>query len=139
MLLELNDINVYYDKKTPVFGAPKKMHALKDVNLSVEKGEIVTIVGESGCGKTTLGKVITGLLKLKTAAKAFRGISSKLGISLIFRSRQRYLPAGKKRMRTFSCLREASSNTEAKYTFFTRRTIRSCASSDVPNRASCLP
>ena len=75
MLLELNDINVYYDKKTPVFGAPKKMHALKDVNLSVEKGEIDTIVGESGCGKTTLGKVITGLLKPTSGKLTFNGIN----------------------------------------------------------------
>lgn len=74
MLLELDKINVYYEKKTPVFGAPQKLHALKDVSLSVEKGEIVTIVGESGCGKTTLGKVITGLLKPASGKIAFNGI-----------------------------------------------------------------
>ena len=35
---------------------------LKDFNLSVEKGEFVTIIGSSGCGKTTVLKMVNGLL-----------------------------------------------------------------------------
>lgn len=75
MLLSLKDINVYYDKKTPVFGAEQKMHALKEVNMDVEKGEIITIVGESGCGKTTMGKVITGLLKPTSGKLVYNDIN----------------------------------------------------------------
>jgi peptide/nickel transport system ATP-binding protein len=39
------------------------IHVLKDIDLSIDEGEIVALVGESGCGKTTLGKIITGLIK----------------------------------------------------------------------------
>ncbi len=37
------------------------VHALNDVNLSVYKGKTMSLVGESGCGKTTLGKAVLGL------------------------------------------------------------------------------
>ena len=36
---------------------------LKDFNLSVRKGEFVTIIGSSGCGKTTALKMVNGLLE----------------------------------------------------------------------------
>lgn len=36
---------------------------LKDINLNIKQGEFVSLIGRSGCGKTTLLKVISGLLK----------------------------------------------------------------------------
>ena len=39
---------------------------LKDIDLSVKKGEFVTIVGHSGCGKSTIFKLTNGLLKRKS-------------------------------------------------------------------------
>ncbi|ACV12017.1 oligopeptide/dipeptide ABC transporter, ATPase subunit [Halorhabdus utahensis DSM 12940] len=55
-LLEFNDLSVRYSTDD---GA---VHAVEDVNFTVEPGETFGLVGESGCGKTTLGKSILQLL-----------------------------------------------------------------------------
>jgi branched-chain amino acid transport system ATP-binding protein len=52
-LLEVNDIHSYYGN----------IHALKGVSLTVEKGEIVTLIGGNGAGKTTTLRNICGLLR----------------------------------------------------------------------------
>ena len=52
-LLEVNDIHTYYGK----------IHALKGISLTVEEGEIVTLIGANGAGKTTTLRTISGLIK----------------------------------------------------------------------------
>lgn len=52
-MLELKNLNVYY-------GA---IHALKNINLKINDGEIVTLIGANGAGKSTTLKAISGLLK----------------------------------------------------------------------------
>ncbi|MDR7080298.1 putative spermidine/putrescine transport system ATP-binding protein [Neobacillus niacini] len=52
--VELKDIRVSYDNKNNI---------LKDLNLSIEKGELVSLLGPSGCGKTTTLRVIAGLIE----------------------------------------------------------------------------
>ena len=52
-MLEVNDINTYYGN----------IHALKGISLTVEKGEIVTLIGSNGAGKTTTLRSICGLQK----------------------------------------------------------------------------
>ncbi|TLG74212.1 ATP-binding cassette domain-containing protein [Culicoidibacter larvae] len=55
-LLELKDINKYYK-----IAGNQKFHVLKDVNVSFDRGELISIVGESGSGKSTLMNLIGGL------------------------------------------------------------------------------
>jgi len=54
-------IRVEHVGKTYTTGNP--VEALRDVNLTVNKGELVAVIGPSGCGKTTLLKLIGGLLE----------------------------------------------------------------------------
>ena len=62
-LLKINDINVYY-------GA---IHAIKGISLEVNEGEIVTLIGANGAGKSTTLRTISGLLKPKTGSIEFEG------------------------------------------------------------------
>ena len=57
------------------FLSPKKevLHVLSDINLDINKGEIVSLVGESGCGKTTLGNCILKLIKPDSGEIFFDG------------------------------------------------------------------
>ncbi len=51
-MIEFKHVEKYY---------PNKFHALKDINLTIDKGEVVTIIGPSGSGKSTLLRTINGL------------------------------------------------------------------------------
>ena len=63
VMLDINDINVYY-------GA---IHAIKGISLTVNEGEIVTLIGANGAGKSTTLRTISGLLKPKTGSIKFLG------------------------------------------------------------------
>ena len=74
VLIQLKNIHMVFEKGGGIFSRERYFHVLKDINLDIYKGEILAIVGESGCGKTTLGKIITGLLKPgKGESTAVRG------------------------------------------------------------------
>ncbi len=79
-LLELTETHVHY-------GA---IHALKGISITVEEGQIVTLVGANGAGKSTTLRAISGLLKPSRGSIRYRGASIagrpaheivKLGIS----------------------------------------------------------
>lgn len=64
-ILNVNNINVYY-------GA---IHAIKDISFTVDEGEIVTLIGANGAGKSTTLNTISGLLRTKTGDIEFMGSS----------------------------------------------------------------
>ncbi len=51
-----------------------KVHALRDVNLSIEKGDMVAVIGPSGCGKTTLLNCLSGLDEVTSGTIKIEGI-----------------------------------------------------------------
>ena len=63
MMLKIDNINVYY-------GA---IHALKGISVEVNEGEIVTLIGANGAGKSTILRTISGLLKPKSGEITFEG------------------------------------------------------------------
>lgn len=61
-MLKVIDINVYYNA----------IHAVKDVSLEVREGEVVTLIGANGAGKSTVLKTISGLLRSRTGNISFK-------------------------------------------------------------------
>lgn len=60
-MLEVNNINVFYGS----------IHAVKDISFKVEKGEIISLIGANGAGKTTILQTVSGLLKSTTGSILF--------------------------------------------------------------------
>lgn len=81
--IDINNIDVSYDKKTNI---------LENFNLSIEKGELVSLLGPSGCGKTTTLRVIAGFIepnsgKLVVGDTDFTNIKvHKRNFGLVFQS-----------------------------------------------------
>ncbi|MEU4015150.1 ATP-binding cassette domain-containing protein [Microbacterium sp. NPDC028030] len=68
--LEIEDVVVTHRRR----GAPP-VHAVKGVSLTVERGQIVGLVGESGCGKSSLARVAVGIDRPTSGAVRFEGES----------------------------------------------------------------
>ena len=66
-MLDVKDINVYY-------GA---IHAVKDISFHVDGGEVVTLIGANGAGKSTILKTVSGLLRSRTGSVTF--LESNIG------------------------------------------------------------
>jgi len=62
-VLQVEDLNVYY-------GA---IHALQGISFSVNEGEIVTLIGANGAGKSTTLRTLSGLLRSRTGSITFKG------------------------------------------------------------------
>lgn len=68
-VLSVQNLKVYFPSATNIFGNPVSFFkAVDDVSIDVNQNEIIGLVGESGCGKTTLGRTILQLIK-PTAGK----------------------------------------------------------------------
>jgi branched-chain amino acid transport system ATP-binding protein len=62
-LLELDNVHTYYGN----------IHALKGISVTVDKGEVVTLIGSNGAGKTTTLKTISGVLRPKEGTVMLEG------------------------------------------------------------------
>jgi len=91
MLLEVHNLNVYY-------GA---IHALQGISFHVDEGEIVTLSGANGAGKSTTLRTISGLLRTRTGYIRYKGrdITNtpaqeivKMGISHVPEGRKIFAP-----------------------------------------------
>ena len=94
VILEVKNLSKYYNINTGLFTVSKdKVYAVNDVSFKIYKGETLGLVGESGCGKTTLGRSILRLIEpdegeilfksdniLKYNTKELRAIRSKIQI-----------------------------------------------------------
>ena len=89
-ILKVDDINVYY-------GA---IHAIKGVSFEVNEGEVVTLIGANGAGKSTILKTVAGLLSSHTGSIQFMGKSLggipahkivPMGLALVPEGRQIFL------------------------------------------------
>ena len=73
-LLEVRNLKKYYPVKSGLFGKAKTwVKAVDDVSLSVCRGRTLGLVGESGCGKTTLGRSILQLIRPSSGQVFYRG------------------------------------------------------------------
>ncbi len=61
-LLRVQDLHFSYPRGSWLFKAPAHAPALKNISLSVGKGEVLGVIGESGSGKSTLGLILAGIL-----------------------------------------------------------------------------
>ena len=78
--------SLFKDKRKPVY-------AVNDVSLSVASGEVLGLVGESGCGKSTFGRMVAGLLPSTDGSIAFNGkditeptLESHLNVQMVFQN-----------------------------------------------------
>ena len=73
-LVEVSGLRKYFPVRGGVFGSVvKQVRAVEDVSFTVNKGETLGLVGESGCGKTTVGRLLLRLLEPTAGSVRFAG------------------------------------------------------------------
>jgi len=76
IILEVENVSKQYGFKKSIFGRNFKNNmAVKNVSFYVNKGETLGLVGESGCGKTTLGRTIVKLIESTSGFIRYKGVA----------------------------------------------------------------
>ena len=122
MILKIDNINVFYGN----------IHALRDVSLEVNEGEIVALIGANGAGKSTTLKTVSGLLRSGTGSISFleHDISKEYPHKLVSRGLA-HVPEGRHifqelsvlanlELGAYTCGKVSSKDLENVYTHFPR-------------------
>lgn len=73
-LLALEDVEVHFEKESQsLFGETQTINAVDGVSFELNENDVLVLVGESGCGKTTLGKTAIGLQRPTGGTVKYRG------------------------------------------------------------------
>ena len=74
VVLSVKNLVTRFDVRSGIFGFVKKrIHAVEQVSFDLHEGETLSLVGESGCGKTTTGRSLVGLAKITNGTIEFDG------------------------------------------------------------------
>ena len=74
MLLSVKDLEVSYPLRGSLFGKKRFLKAVRGVSFELDKGEILGLVGESGCGKSTIGRALVRLEKPSAGSIMLNGV-----------------------------------------------------------------
>jgi oligopeptide/dipeptide ABC transporter ATP-binding protein len=73
-LVEIRGLTRSFTSRNGLFGKPRTMTAVSDVNLDIPRGKVTGVVGESGCGKSTLARLALRLLDTTSGSIRFDGV-----------------------------------------------------------------
>lgn len=71
--IQVSDLKMHFTLKSGLFSKPKVLKAVDGVSFSIKEGKTMGLVGESGCGKTTVGRTILKLYEATEGRILFRG------------------------------------------------------------------
>ncbi|QLH83075.1 ABC transporter ATP-binding protein [Halosimplex pelagicum] len=76
-VVSLDDVSIHFEEEQGLLdsltGEPETVHAVDDVSIDIPENDVLALVGESGCGKTTLGKAIIGVQRPTEGTVEYRG------------------------------------------------------------------
>ena len=72
-LIEVKSLKKFFSVKKGFFGTTRYLHAVDGISFAIRKGETFSLVGESGCGKSTTGRLVTRLLEPNDGTVWFKG------------------------------------------------------------------
>lgn len=99
-LIRIEGLSVGFPVRGGVFQAIRSIHTvLKDIDLAIPAGKTLGLVGESGCGKTTLGRAILGLVPVQKGSIYFQAAAGVLELTSL--PERKFRPLRKKLQMVF--------------------------------------
>ncbi|MBY0478956.1 MAG: ABC transporter ATP-binding protein [Chitinophagaceae bacterium] len=90
-LLQIQNLNVWFPEQKKLFGKTSYIKAVNDVSFDVYAGETLGLVGESGCGKTTLGRALLRLVDATSGSILLNGENILSKSTEAFKQQRKYL------------------------------------------------